>query len=413
MKLARIALLISMALFLAGARLPGMPAVQYPTGSMINYDFQPSATAGIWSVSHAYGNASLSFTLGDAFSGSLYECDNPQPDTNGNALLSDEAGCSLLAPLTASTKIASMKSTRSWYVVQVDQAESSGNASRLTIKGGYEDVASGDAALSVAAGESPSKFWVHKFGYNGNVGTAGETVWSASVPYTGFPTTSHSVEVFSSAAADTGAGVLATGARGVVIHGLDENFNPQTSDPVPLVGTFRVSVPGTWTRINRVYVTNVDGDENGTCAADLIRPSATGVMCANVGNITVETVDTNHIMARISAGQGQTEMALYTVPAGHTAYLKNILVTSGGTTSRKGADVFMYQRQNVDDAVTPSARRVVWRAEELTGNTIQEDFGYTVSFPEKTDIWFGGTEVGGGAGTASVTATFDLLLVDD
>ena len=85
---------------------------------------------------------------------------------------------------------------------------------------------------------------------------------------------------------------------GVVIEGLNENYQPQT-ETVTLTGTTAVTTDNTFVRVFRM-------------ATDAL----------NVGDITARvTSASGTVVAQIDVGYGQTLMAVYTVPAGKTAYM--------------------------------------------------------------------------------------------
>ena len=131
-------------------RLPGMGSMVTPGDELVTYDFTSTATAGIYTVGYATPMATLDFELGSAFSGVLYQCDDPGgaqgsgngADSDGDGDLSDEAACSSLATLSASTSLTSMQSVKVWWVIDINTAESAGNSSRLTIKGTWDQVTS-------------------------------------------------------------------------------------------------------------------------------------------------------------------------------------------------------------------------------------------------------------------------------
>ena len=252
--------------------------------------------------------------------------------------------------------------------------------------------------LDVARGLYEGQSWVNKFGKNASVGTSTEAIWSSGGDYTGFVQSAVSVEVLSSDVDDDtdGAGTN-NGARTIKIQGLDANWAVQTSDAVTLDGTSTVSVPGTWMRVNRAWVETV-----GACSTST--PSTT---CTNEGTITIRVASAGATLATIDAGQGQSEMAIYTVPAGKTAYLREIAVTVS-TSANKTADVQLFQRRNVDETSPFYGRRVVWEEEDVSGATV-ELFDYSVQFPEHTDIWFTGNRADNT--DAAIDADFELLLV--
>lgn len=252
--------------------------------------------------------------------------------------------------------------------------------------------------LDVARGIYQGQSWVNKFGANSAVGNTEEAIWSSGGDYTGFLQAAIGLEVLSDDADDDSDGAGTNdGAHTVVLEGLDSNFVFQT-ETVTLNGTGAVATSETdWIRLNRAYVGEV-----GACAVST--PSTT---CDNEGTITIRGVSGGVTMATIVVEKGQTEMAIYTVPAGSTAFLREIQVTIASS-ANKDATVKFWQRRNVDDVTTPfTARRIIWEEEDINGTTI-EQFDYSVSFPEMTDLWFSGIRTG--STDVNVDVEFELLL---
>ena len=250
-----------------------------------------------------------------------------------------------------------------------------------------------DPFLDISRGAIGGRGIVNKFGRNVNVGTTEVVIWRSSAAYTGFLTAAVAVRVKSGGnAADTSGGL---GAATVTVEGLSSTFM-QVSESITLAGaSVSSATTQTFIRINRVYVTSVGTYSNGTNGA-------------NIGDVTIETTGGVQV-AFLSATRGQTQIAVYTVPAGKTAYLMRLNVVVDGS---KSATVRMYQRRNADDVSAPfsGGRRIVHAFDALLGEA-SKMFPVFPGFPEKTDIWVAATK--DSSGTTSVGAQFDLVLVDD
>jgi hypothetical protein len=170
----------------------------------------------------------------------------------------------------------------------------------------------------------------------------------------------------------------------VIVEGLDSDWNAQTEtitiDGADTVGTklFR--------RVNRAFI-------------------ETGSASTNTGNIDIEAgAAGGTTVARITAGQGQTLMAVYTIPAGYIGY-----VFQGTASIQSGGDAtgFMYVRKNT----TGTAFRVA-HTFELAGDGGQYfyPFAFPVPLLEKSDI---DIRASVRSNNARVTAAFDLLLVEN
>ena len=134
-------------------------------------------------------------------------------------------------------------------------------------------------------------FKVQKFGTNLDIdtGTTPEDIWDGGGVYP-FPTAAAATTVVSANAADTAAG---TGAQQVTVEGLDSDYLFTTETIATNGGT--VALSNQYNRIFRAYIGNV------------------GSGGVNAGNITVQHGGT--VLAQITAGKGQTLMAIYTIPA--------------------------------------------------------------------------------------------------
>jgi hypothetical protein len=189
------------------------------------------------------------------------------------------------------------------------------------------------------------------FGYSTVVGsTAFGPLWEGLTGSGGnypFPATAGTISCVSASASDT--------AVTMVIYGLDANFLPVTAT-VTLNGTTPVVTTQSFLRINRV--TTVAGNA--------------------VGNVTFTRGAT--VIAQVNAGIGQTQMSVYTVPAGYTFYL-NYYQADGNTTTTSGA----YMNTRIRYTTNPGGVvTVTGQTTYLTNLTIP--YGVPFQVNEKTDI---------------------------
>ena len=129
---------------------------------------------------------------------------------------------------------------------------------------------------------------VNVFGFATAVSTSCVSVWENNAAYV-VPTVASTMVVSSSSVSDT--------AVSIQIFGLDASYN-RITEVVALNGTSNVTTVNTYFRINNVITTA--GTAVGT------------VYVKNAGGTTY---------AQIAIGNGKTNMSVYTVPAGYTAYL--------------------------------------------------------------------------------------------
>jgi hypothetical protein len=142
--------------------------------------------------------------------------------------------------------------------------------------------------LQVARGQITGHEVVSVFGYANAVSTSFVSIWENNAAYV-FPTVASTMVVSSSSASDTGVSVQ--------IFGLDADYN-RITEIVALNGTSDVTTAKVYWRINNVITTV--GTAVGT------------VYVKNAGGTTY---------AQIAIGNGRTNMSVYTVPAGYTAYM--------------------------------------------------------------------------------------------
>jgi hypothetical protein len=207
--------------------------------------------------------------------------------------------------------------------------------------------------LQVAREQIPGHDHLDLFGYSTAVGsTAFGPLWEGLTSSGGnypFPSSAGTISVVSDSASDT--------AVTVVISGLDANFAKQT-ESVALNGTTPVVTTKSFLRINSV--TTIAGNA--------------------VGNVTFTRAST--VIAKISAGLGQTQMSVYTVPAGYTLYLI-YFQADGNTTTTSGA----YMNTRLRTILNPSGVVLV-SAQSTYLTNFQVPYGVPVQINEKTDFEF-------------------------
>jgi hypothetical protein len=240
-----------------------------------------------------------------------------------------------------------------------------------------------DWTINISAGDVSGTSYIEKFGMNVDVDSNKETIWDGGDIYT-YISTAETVAITSTSGADSATG---TGARTVEIQGLDANHN-------------------------LVYETLTVGGGAGTqeflrvFRAKVVTAGTSGV---NEGTISITSSDTSTELAQIgvdgsgsnAAGRGQTFMALYTVPAGKTAYLTQWTVGCG--------------KQNTDAVATFLARPEggAWNAKDIitvSATTYAKDYKIPLQFTEKTDIEIRAYST---TNNSLVSSTFNLLLIDN
>jgi len=224
---------------------------------------------------------------------------------------------------------------------------------------------------AVAEGEIPGHRMLHKFGH-GTMTTTECSVWEDGTLYP-WQTTATTMTATSDDAGDT---LLGIGAKQITISGLDANYI-EVQETVDMNGLGGATTTQSFIRVNRAWV---EGNQEA------------------LGYIIIANGGTTY--AIVNAGHGQTLMAVYTIPAGYTAY-----VLKGKASVGQGKEV------TVDFYVRPFGN--VFRVQHhfhLYENNYEYAFLARVPIPEKSDL-----DVRGAAatGTVDIGAAFDLLLVEN
>ena len=215
--------------------------------------------------------------------------------------------------------------------------------------------------LQVARGQVAYHIPQFKFGFNPDVDDSEETVWTQGGLYS-YLSSASVLKVSSSSTADTSAG---TGARTVQLYGLDADYN-EINETVTLNGQTSVNTTNSFLRINRMVIRSAGtGGQNA------------GVVYAGTGTVT-SGVPANKY-ATIAAGDNQTLMALWTVPAEHTAYLLQKDLTVATAQNNKYATARLVARPNGEVFQTRDKH-------VLDNNVLHQKYDIPLKFEEKTDI---------------------------
>ena len=238
-----------------------------------------------------------------------------------------------------------------------------------------------DYFIEVNRNNIPGQELIHKFGSNDAVGTTFEDIWESGGNLQ-FLTSAAIMNITSTNGNDVVGG---TGARTILIKGLNENFT-KIEEIVTLIAGINQTT-NSYIRIWRMQIKEV-GTYGGT----------------NLGDISATASINGTTQAFISTGKGQTAGTHFTIPSGKTGY---ILRTSITLDSGKVVDVNMKVRNNADNTTTFIGVREIHHWKGL-GTPVQERFLANHKLPEKTDIWFEGKV---STGTAVVDVDYDILLI--
>lgn len=211
-----------------------------------------------------------------------------------------------------------------------------------------------------------------------------ETVWNGGGVYQ-FPATAEVLDIVSTDTNDTSAG---TGARTVIIQGLDVNFDELT-ETVSMNGTTIVNTTGSFLRINKATVDTV-----GTVGG------------SNLGTITI-THGVN-LVSQIDIGQGVALNGFFTVPNNREFYVVSAAIQltgqlSGSTSVREAV---------LNATVTPfgkATRIVAISAIRSDGAPLVREFSLPIKFEEKTDVKISATS---SSNNTSITVNVSIFSLD-
>ena len=246
------------------------------------------------------------------------------------------------------------------------------------------DATSEPFLLQVSRGHIPGHTHINKFGANEVIATdTTEDVWDGSANYS-YPATALMTKV-----SQTANQAALTGGR-IEIQGLDADWNKSTQIAL-------LNAANTTTAV--------------TLVPPLIRCFRMKVLenVISASPIRVHNTAENQDYAIIGIGNNQTLMALYTVPAGHTAYMTNYygdLVNTGVATPTNAT----FGLWAADRASGYEFQLKHEKGLPKEGSGFQHFFAPHYKFTEKTDIKI---TCGVADKDGHAHAGFDLILVEN
>jgi hypothetical protein len=213
---------------------------------------------------------------------------------------------------------------------------------------------------------------VSKFGQNDTVGDSFETVWDGNAPYV-WPTTATVASVTGGAQDVLTTG---TGAWTVNVSGLDADYN-EYSETINMSGATPSLTTGKFIRLFRMSVLTAGSDGTNNAA----------ITAAINGNSA----------AIITAGYGQTLMALWTVPANYTGYLINWYANTSVISKANETRILTHPFGGAWNT-----RRTI----HINGTGLQQPWEFPLILTEKTDVEIQSKATAGGGDCA---AGFDIV----
>jgi hypothetical protein len=160
----------------------------------------------------------------------------------------------------------------------------------------------------VALGNREGTATWNQWGYNDDIDIGTETVWSVGGIFSPL-TTDNTLSIVSTSTNDTSGG---TGARSIIVYGIDANRDEQT-EVVTLNGTTPVVTTSTWLGINRLAI------------------YVSGSGATNAGTINVTAVTAGTVQGQIPIGLGASQSAIFFVSADHQMLLDWMLLNINKT----------------------------------------------------------------------------------
>ena len=225
--------------------------------------------------------------------------------------------------------------------------------------------------LQVSRGQIPLHYNLHKFGFNSLVQNVEETIWDVGGIYA-YPSSAVKMTATSTDGANDED-------LQVTIQGLDADYN-ELSETVTLNGSGTAETNSFFLRVNRVFI------------AGSQEPSGT----INITNSSIT-------YARITLGENQSLMAIWTVPAGYTAYMLQNNTTCYTEQNNKFGITRLVTRELGSVFRTQDKHTVV-----LSQNVI--DYPVPKSIAEKTDIEMRAIASSSNA-NLQVSASFDIVYI--
>lgn len=197
---------------------------------------------------------------------------------------------------------------------------------------------------------------VAALGNNPDIDAGPEDVWTGGGLYP-WMTGATSLEILSSSVNDAAAG---TGARTVLINGLDASYNP-LSQLLTLNGTTAVAVP---TQLFRIQ-------------SALIMSAGSGGV--NAGDITIRDAGAGTARAVLQLGYGITKQSQFTVPTGFTLSVNSILSCINRPSTARDSTIAIFIQSQSGFYRMPLEFSV-------DGNPYRHDGVPGIIVPEKTDF---------------------------
>jgi len=245
-----------------------------------------------------------------------------------------------------------------------------------------------DTGLAIAMHAVPGITGMNKFGTNELVDQDFSYLWEFGDGWVALPSAT-TLEAASTSALDT---ALGTGATGLTIEGLDDNYD-EISEDVALDGQTPVLTTQLFLYVNRVFITGAGSTEKNQgdiYVADDSTAWSSGVPVTDAA-----------VQCLIRPLHGQSQQCIYTVPRGFTAFIHDGYMTTEGTLVTRLRVMFWNRFTN--------AHRTAFEM-TIKGPTFSHTPYPPVAMLEKNSVYM---ETSVSAGSAHVSGGLNFVLVDN
>lgn len=250
-----------------------------------------------------------------------------------------------------------------------------------------------DSPLRIARGLLDNSIVVHKFG-RADVGTSYVPIAIGGIYRTPQVSGATALRVKAGNTNDTAAG---SGAQEITLQGIDETGS-KISVKVATNGTSAgTATTETFIRLYRAFVSR-----SGTYASQSAGSHAAAIVIENsAGTEDWLTIDATSFPA------AQSEVAVFTIPAGQEAYVSNVSIN---VDSNKSVSILFFTRSGILQTATPyDAMRVNINFAGISGGSLLAPNVPYGPYPELTDIGFMGKIT---SGTGLVSIDFEIICFD-
>lgn len=244
-----------------------------------------------------------------------------------------------------------------------------------------------DYFMNISRGKYNELSSIFKFGRNPNTGVTETIVWDGATTYH-FLDSAETMNISSDDIRDSGV-TLDDGAWDIKVYGLDDNFN-EINETLILNGTTPITTTKAFRRVFRAYI--------------LHSGLATATEDANLGSISITSSTTGFLQAKILPNNGQTSMAIYTVPRGKTAYIT-------GATFNVGQGKQCLFRGKFRNCETSNCSFSTKHILDVYENTHYEKFSIPLRVEEMNDIII--TAQLSSTPNTTVVANWEMILEDN